>query len=90
MARQRKLSPERKEFLQELLRAYQPEDAQNVQNMFKDLLGDTLKPITMLSVLTVGLAGSLQMPLKKQILIRLHKIMQFYLLFVFSVLFRVL
>ncbi len=30
MARQRRLSPERKEFLQKLLSAYQPEDAQGV------------------------------------------------------------
>jgi len=43
MARQRKLSPERKEFLQKLVRAYQPEDAQDVQNMLKDLFGDTLQ-----------------------------------------------
>jgi putative transposase len=43
MARQRKLSPECKEFLQKLLRAYQPEDAQDVQNMLKDLCGDTLQ-----------------------------------------------
>jgi hypothetical protein len=35
MARQRKLSPERKEFLQKLLSAYQPEGAQDVQNIME-------------------------------------------------------
>src|SRR5574344_1159516 len=45
MARQRKLSPERKEFLQKLLSAYQPEGAQDVQNMLKDLFGDTLQTL---------------------------------------------
>ena len=34
---------ERKEFVQKLLSAYQPEDAQYVQNMLKDLFGDTLQ-----------------------------------------------
>ena len=43
MARQRKLSPERKEFINGLLRHYQPETAQDVQDMLKDLLGDTLQ-----------------------------------------------
>ena len=45
MARQRKLSPERKEFLQKLLSAYQPKGAQDVQNMLKDLFGDTLQTL---------------------------------------------
>ena len=45
MARQRKLSPERKDFLQKLLSAYQPEGAQDVQNMLKDLFGDTLQTL---------------------------------------------
>ncbi|WP_288298778.1 transposase [uncultured Megasphaera sp.] len=45
MTRQRKLSPERKEFLQKLLSAYQPEDTQDVQNMLKDLFGDTLQTL---------------------------------------------
>ena len=36
MARQRKLSPERKAFIDSLLDHYQPQDAQ-------DLLGDTLQ-----------------------------------------------
>lgn len=43
MARQRKLSPERKAFIDSLLEHYQPKDAQDVQNMLKDLLGDTLQ-----------------------------------------------
>ena len=43
MARQRKLSPERKEFINSLIEHYQPEDAQDVQEMLKDLLGDTLQ-----------------------------------------------
>lgn len=43
MARQRKLSPERKAFIDGLLEHYQPQDAQDVQEMLKDLLGDTLQ-----------------------------------------------
>lgn len=43
MARQRKLSPERKEFINNLIGHYRPEDAQDVQDMLKDLLGDTLQ-----------------------------------------------
>lgn len=43
MARQRKLSPERKAFINGLLEHYQPQDAQDVQEMLKDLLGDTLQ-----------------------------------------------
>ena len=43
MARQRKLSPERKAFINSLIEHYQPEDAQDVQEMLKDLLGDTLQ-----------------------------------------------
>ena len=43
MARQRKLSPERKAFINSLLEHYQPNDAQDVQEMLKDLLGDTLQ-----------------------------------------------
>lgn len=43
MARQRKLSPERKEFISKLIAHYQPEDVEDVQNMLKDLLGDTLQ-----------------------------------------------
>lgn len=42
MARQRKLSPERKAFINSLLEHYQPTDANDVQEMLKDLLGDTL------------------------------------------------
>ena len=43
MARQRKLSPERKAFINSLLEHYQPSDAKDVQEMLKDLLGDTLQ-----------------------------------------------
>ena len=43
MARQRKLSPERKAFINSLLEHYQPTDANDVQEMLKDLLGDTLQ-----------------------------------------------
>ena len=43
MARQRKLSPERKELIQGLLSHYNPTDAQDVQTMLRDLLGDTLQ-----------------------------------------------
>lgn len=43
MARQRILSPERKAFINSLIEHYQPEDAQDVQEMLKDLLGDTLQ-----------------------------------------------
>ena len=43
MARQRKLSPERKELINGLLSHYKPGDAQDVQAMLRDLLGDTLQ-----------------------------------------------
>ena len=43
MARQRKLSPERKAFINGLLQHYQPKTSQDVQEMLKDLLGDTLQ-----------------------------------------------
>ncbi len=43
MARQRKLSPERKAFINSLLEHYHPTDANDVQEMLKDLLGDTLQ-----------------------------------------------
>ena len=43
MVRQRKLSPERKAFIDSLIEHYQPEDAQDEQDMLKDLLGDTLQ-----------------------------------------------
>ncbi len=43
MARQRKLSPERKALINSLLEHYQPTDANDVQEMLKDLLGDTLQ-----------------------------------------------
>ena len=43
MARARKLTPERKEFINSLLEHYNPKDASDVQEMLKDLLGDTLQ-----------------------------------------------
>lgn len=43
MTRQRKLSPERKEFINGLLQHYQPKTAQDIQEMLRDLLGDTLQ-----------------------------------------------
>lgn len=43
MARQRKLTPERKTFINGLLEHYKPETAQDVQEMLKNLLGDTLQ-----------------------------------------------
>ncbi len=43
MARQRKLSPERKAFINSLIEYYHPEDATDVQEILKDLLGDTLQ-----------------------------------------------
>ncbi len=43
MARQRKLTEERKKLINQLLSTDQPEDAGDVQSMLKDLLGDTLQ-----------------------------------------------
>lgn len=43
MAKQRKLSPERTAFINNLIEHYQPEDTQDVQAMLKDLLGGTLQ-----------------------------------------------
>lgn len=43
MSRQRKLTPERKAFINSLLDYYQPSDTHGVQEMLKDLLGDTLQ-----------------------------------------------
>jgi len=43
LAGTRKLSPERKAFINGLIEHYHPEDAQDVQEMLKDLLGDTLQ-----------------------------------------------
>jgi len=43
MARQRRLTPERKAFINRLLEHYKPETTQDVQEMLKDLLGDTLQ-----------------------------------------------
>ena len=42
MAR-RKMDPEKQSFIKGLLEHYQPQDAQDVQNMLKDLLGETLQ-----------------------------------------------
>lgn len=39
MARRRKMTPERREFINGLLEHYQPTDAQDVQEMLKDLFG---------------------------------------------------
>lgn len=43
MAIQRKLSPEINAFVNSLLEHYQPKDAQDVHDMLKNLLGDTLQ-----------------------------------------------
>lgn len=43
MARRRKMDPERKAFINSLLEHYQPKDAQDVQDMLKGLLGETLQ-----------------------------------------------
>lgn len=43
MARQRKLTDERKNLINQLLSTYQPNDTKDVQSMLKDLLGDTLQ-----------------------------------------------
>lgn len=43
MARRRKMDPERKAFITSLLEHDQPKDAQDIQDMLKDLLGDTLQ-----------------------------------------------
>ena len=40
MARRRKMDPERKAFINSLLEHYQPK--QDIQEMLKDLLGETL------------------------------------------------
>ena len=48
MARRRKIDPERKAFISSLLEHYQPKDAQDVQDMLKDLLGKTLQGVLIL------------------------------------------
>ena len=45
MARQRKMTPERRVFINSLLEHYKSSDANDVQEMLKDLLGDTLQGI---------------------------------------------
>lgn len=50
MARRRKMTPERREFINGLLEHYQPTDAQDVQEMLKDLLGDVTNCATRLRV----------------------------------------
>ena len=39
----RRMDPEKRSFIKGLLEHYQPKDAQDVQNMLKDLLGETLQ-----------------------------------------------
>ena len=43
MARQRKMTPERRAFIDSLLAHYQPNHVNDVQEMLKDLLVDTLQ-----------------------------------------------
>lgn len=43
MARQKKLTEDRRSLINQLLATYKPEDAEGVQSMLKDLLGDTLQ-----------------------------------------------
>ena len=43
MSRVRKLIPDRKELIKSLLKDYNPKDASDVQEMLKELLGDTLQ-----------------------------------------------
>ena len=43
MARQRKLTPERRELIKGLLSHYKPGDVHDVQEMLRDLLGDTIQ-----------------------------------------------
>ena len=88
-ARQRKLSPERKAFIDSLLDHYQPQDAQDVQNMLKDLLGDTLQGMLgkrlifrayVLSSTTANV--SYEIILKNSIII-LHRSFHLYFQFIF-------
>lgn len=55
MARRRKMDPERKAFINSLLEHYQPKDAQDVQDMLKDLLGKTLQGVLILPFFRVVL-----------------------------------
>ena len=55
MARRRKIDPERKAFISSLLEHYQPKDAQDVQDMLKDLLGKTLQGVLILQFFRVVL-----------------------------------
>ena len=55
MARRRKIDPERKAFISSLLELYQPKDAQDVQDMLKDLLGKTLQGVLILPFFRVVL-----------------------------------
>lgn len=43
MARQRKLTPEKRALLENIRQSYNPKDADDVQDMLKDLLGDMLQ-----------------------------------------------
>ena len=55
MARRRKMDPERKAFISSLLEHYQPKDAQDIQDMLKDLLGKTLQGVLILPFFRVVL-----------------------------------
>ena len=55
MARRRKIDPERKAFISSLWEHYQPKDAQDVQDMLKDLLGKTLQGVLILPFFRVVL-----------------------------------
>lgn len=59
MARQRKLSPERKAFVQGLIEHYKPETAQDVQDMLKTFweipFKDFLKPKWMMNSATLNM-----------------------------------
>lgn len=45
MARRRNMDPKCKAFISSLPEHYQPKDAQDIQDMLKDLLGDTLQGV---------------------------------------------
>ena len=55
MARRRKIDTERKAFISSLLEHYRPKDAQDVQDMLKDLLGKTLQGVLILPFFRVVL-----------------------------------
>ena len=49
MARRRKLTPEKKEMLRTLRENYDPQSAEDVQAMLRDLLGDMLQEMLVYS-----------------------------------------